>query len=358
MKAVILCGGGGTRLWPMSREQSPKQFQRLVSNHSLLQDTVRRVAKVIPKENIYLSTNEKFVPEIQFQLFDLPRENIIVEPAKMDNSAAIGLSLLHVIHGQKESEPVVFLPADHVFKNENGFLQVLQQVKDFCTLHRDQLLTIGIRPTFPATTYGYIKMTTKEIEKGIHSVEKFVEKPDLEKATVYARSWEYLWNLGIFAADSNYFMSLYEKHLPRSFSHLTTIGKAIGKESYKRTLKKEYIQMTKISIDYGIIEKTKKIAVIPADNLGWTDVGTWSELKKVLDDTDEHHNHTQGRVFLKNSENNLVMGHGKRVIGAKGIKDMIIIDTEDALLILPRRESANVKEILEEIKAQGMNEYL
>ncbi len=358
MKVVILCGGGGTRLWPMSREQSPKQFHRLVGDYSLLQETVRRISKIIPSKDIFLSTNARFVPEIKFQLLGIPEANIIVEPAKMDNSAAIGLSLLHVIEKMKTDEPVAFLAADHLFANEKGFLDVIKKGEKFCITNKEQLLTIGVRPTFPATTYGYIKMASTELEKGIHKVDAFVEKPNVEKAQAYAASWEYLWNLGIFMADSQFFYSLFQKHLPETYTHLEVIKKTIGTPEYSKVLKKEYSLMKKISIDYGIIEKMDAIAVIPADELGWTDIGNWRELSEKIEERDEAGNNIKGMAIIKDCTNSLVFAHGKRVIAAKGLKDMIVVDTEDALLILPKSEAPNIKELLTEMKEREMNEYL
>jgi len=351
MNIVILCGGGGTRLWPLSRKSSPKQFHRLVNNYSLLQNTINRVSKVTSPEKIFISTNAAFVDEIRFQLNHIPEENIIVEPEKRDNAPAIGLSLMHILHRDKNNskETTVFLPSDHIFEDEEKFVSLLKQADTFCKHNKDQLVTIGIRPSYPATVYGYIKMKPKELEKGIFEVDAFVEKPDIKRAEEYANSWEYLWNLGVFAMNTEGFIHLFETHLPSTHKALQAVCDSIGTSKYEETLGTHYAKTEAISIDYGIVEKTNKIAVLPADNLGWTDVGNWKELKAVRQKGHKEDNVTEGNVILEDSTNTLIYTQGKRLVAGFGLENMIVVDTEDALLIMPADRAAEVKNVVKHV---------
>ncbi len=360
MKVVILCGGGGTRLWPLSRENKPKQFHRLIKNYSLLQDTILRVSKNIPLSSVFISTNENFVDEIKFQLFEIPEENIIAEPMKMDSSAAIGLALTHIAaKGGDENEPIIFLPSDHIFENEVELSRLISEAEKFCTTYPDKLLTFGVRPTYPATSYGYIKLSHNEITDGIFSVEKFVEKPDLETAKVYANSWEYLWNLGIFAMSRNGFLELYEKYLPDTYSKLQSLLTHIGKGHYQLEVTKIYPTLDKISIDYGIIEKMSDICVIPADNLGWRDIGNFEELYYAQTKYfDENENVKKGNIMTQNTKRSLIYGGEKKLIAVVGCEDLVVVDTEDALLIIPRDKAPNVKTFIDEVKKKNLSHYL
>lgn len=358
MKAIILCGGGGTRLWPLSRNATPKQFHRLVNNYSLLQDTVRRISPMIAPQDIFISTNEQFVNEISFQLMDVPKENIIAEPAKMDSAPAIGLALINVLAKMEDpTEPVVILASDHLFAQPERFLTFLQRAETFARESDSHVVTIGVRPTYPATTYGYIKMED-EITDGVFQVDRFVEKPDVERATKYAESWEYLWNLGIFIARPAVLLSLFEQFLPTTYTALQKLQSVLGTEAYKELLPAAFRSMDRISIDFGILEKTKNIAVVPADGLGWTDVGNWRELKAARADADDEGNVLQGQVIAKETKNSLIFSTGKKVVATFGLDNMIVVDTEDALLVMPADRAPEIKTLVDGLKSQHLDDYL
>ncbi len=350
MKIVILCGGGGSRLWPLSRTSKPKQFHRLVDTYSLLQQTVRRLQPMVETKDIFISTNQDFVDEITFQLAELPKENIITEPEKRDNSAAIGLSLLSIIQaGAKEDESVLFLPADHLIENEDEFLSMLEKADKFTKEHPETLTVFGVRPTYPATQFGYIKMTTNKLQEGVFQVEQFVEKPELSLAKKYVASWEYLWNLGMFAMNIRGFWNLFKTHLPDTYVALDSIKEQL---SDKQALAEGYGKTTKTSIDFGIIEHLDKIAVVPGDDLGWTDVGNWHELKQVLmqRSKDKEGVIEQGNVITDQCKNTLIHGEPHKLIVGVGLENLVVVDTDDALLIVRSDLAPEIKPVLEEVK--------
>jgi len=358
MKAIILCGGGGTRLWPLSRERSPKQFHRLINTFSLLQDTVRRISPMVKPEDIFISTNAQFVDEITFQLQGIPAENIIAEPSKMDSAPAIGLALIHVLSKMKDDrEPVVILPSDHLFGEPERFLSFLQRAETFAASSDSHVVTLGVRPTYPATTYGYIKMS-EEVTDNVFQVERFIEKPDIQRAQTYTESWEYLWNLGIFVVRPAVLLQLFGMHLQGTYSALMELSEVLGTPAYAEQLPTAFRRMDKISIDFGILEKTSNIAVVPADGLGWTDVGNWRELKAARSDADEKGNVTQGQVVAVDTKNSLIFSQGKKAVAVLGLENMIVVDTEDALLVMPAHRAPDIKQLVDELKAEHLDDYL
>jgi len=313
---------------------------------------------MVKPEDIFISTNKQFVDEITFQLLDVPESNIIAEPSKMDSAPAIGLALIHLLKEMKDpEEPVVILPSDHLFGHPERFLTYLQRAETFAKSSASHVVTLGVRPTYPATTYGYIKMS-EELTDNVFQVERFVEKPDLERAQSYSESWEYLWNLGIFVVRPAVLLELFQTHLPSTFAALQELQGALGTDRYEEILPAAFRSMDKISIDFGILEKTPHIAVVPADGLGWTDVGNWRELKAARSDSDEKGNVTQGQVVTVDTKNSLIFSQGKKTVAVLGLENMIVVDTEDALLVMPAERAPEIKLLVDEIKAEKLNDYL
>ncbi|PIV89981.1 mannose-1-phosphate guanylyltransferase, partial [Candidatus Gracilibacteria bacterium CG17_big_fil_post_rev_8_21_14_2_50_48_13] len=270
----------------------------------------------------------------------------------------IGLALIHLLKEMKDpEEPVVILPSDHLFGHPERFLTYLQRAETFAKSSASHVVTLGVRPTYPATTYGYIKMS-EELTDNVFQVERFVEKPDLERAQSYSESWEYLWNLGIFVVRPAVLLELFQTHLPSTFAALQELQGALGTDRYEEILPAAFRSMDKISIDFGILEKTPHIAVVPADGLGWTDVGNWRELKAARSDSDEKGNVTQGQVVTVDTKNSLIFSQGKKTVAVLGLENMIVVDTEDALLVMPAERAPEIKLLVDEIKAEKLNDYL
>jgi len=358
MKVVILAGGGGTRLWPVSRKSKPKQIQPFIGNKTLLQKTFDRVHKGFGIKDIYVSTNYQQYTLIQKQIPKLPRENYILETEKKDTAAAIGLIAFYL--AKLDSKAVmVTANSDGFIKNEKEYIRLLKLAEKTIKENPKYSMLIGIRPTYPETGYGYIKINKMFKQAGNDEIfygQKFVEKPDLKTAQKYIKSWDYLWNPAMFCWRVDYLISLYKKFLPQHYKILRRIQPALGTKNEKKVVAKEFKKMKPISIDYGIMERTKKLLVIPA-SFEWADVGHWRAVKdilaKKLDD-----NIIRGKVISVDSNNNLIYSYSKKLITTAGVKDMIIIDTEDCILVCPKDKAQDVKKIVNELEKRKLKKYL
>lgn len=357
MYAVILAGGGGTRLWPVSRSGQPKQFQPFFGKHTLLQRTFLRVKKGFPGNKIFISTNHEQRPIILKQLPRFPKNQFILEPEKLDTAPALGLVAAFLVKHDPES---IFFTAnvDHYIEKEKEFRRVLKLAETVVKKHPKSVTLVGVNPTYPETGYGYIKMGKPAFRVDGHevfNVDRFVEKPDLETAKEYLKRWEYLWNPAIFVWRAQTLMDLFKKYLPNHYRILMRIQKAIGTSKQNQVIKAEFPKMKAISIDYGIMEKVRHMLVLPAD-LGWADIGHWRTVRDVLQKKSAA-NVIHGR-HIGSAENSLIYGYSKRVIATAGVKNMIIIDTEDALLVCPADAAQDVKKIVEELKTKKLKKFL
>ncbi len=354
---VIPAGGGGTRLWPRSRQASPKQFLDVVSRRTMLQETADRVEELVPAERLFIITNARHVGPVREQLPDVPPENIVGEPQGRDSAPAIGLMAALLEQRLGEDAVMVVLPADHVIPRDAHFRQILTLAAQ--TARDGWLVTLGIPPTGPDIGFGYIQSGPVVAEADgltVYEVRQFKEKPKRETAEQYLRDGGYFWNAGMFIATVKTLRDLYKTHLPQMEAGFAAIVGALRTDSGAQTMAEVFPTLPKISVDYGIAEKAGRVAVIPAD-IGWNDVGSWGRLAEVLAAQTDDENIVVGEHIGVDTTGAFIYSP-HRLIATIGLEDMIIIDTPDATLICPKSRSEDVKKIVEELQARGRADLL
>ncbi len=355
--ALIMAGGGGTRLWPLSRKDRPKQMLPLVGERTLFQMALDRLQPLLPPERILVVTGRDQVAQLQTDAPQLPAENFIVEPFGQNTAPAVGLAAAHVQQRNPEAVLAV-LTADHYIANEEKFRRVLQVSVQVA--RDDYIVTLGISPTYPATGYGYIKRGEPLTELDgfhIYHAEGFTEKPNRETAAQFLLSGLYSWNSGMFIFQVRQLMEEYARQQPAMRTLLTRIQAAVGQEAYAGVLSQLWPQMPRLSIDYAVMEGAQRMAVIPVE-MGWSDVGSWASLFDVLEG-DEDGNVTQGEnpkhIHLDTRDTLIV---SDRVVATIGLRDLVIVDTEDVLFVCPRERSQDVRQIVERLRKSGDETYL
>lgn len=359
MKAVIMAGGSGTRLWPMSRKSFPKQLQKLVGDKSMIQETFDRLEPVVGKDNIYISTTEKYKEATRKTLIGVNEDNYLIEPNAKNTAPAIGLITAY-FYALDPKTIIATVASDHVVTKTGEFQKVLGVARDLIIKNPDQLVTVGLNPTYPETGMGYIKMnglfTTINNTK-VFSVEEFVEKPDLATAKKYLSSWEYLWNASYFIFRADHMMNLFKKHQSKIYTELEKIVKLYDRgEATEELINEIYQKMPEAPIDTAIIEKAKDVLVIPAD-LGWNDVGSWASLYDVLSLSTGSSVISKGHHIGVDDENILVYS-GEKMIATVGLDNIVIVDTPDVTLICNKNHSQDIKKLIEKLKDEGKHLYL
>ena len=352
--ALIMAGGRGERFWPRSRKNLPKQFLSLTDDgKTMIQLTVERILSMVPIKNIYIATNADYKQLVREQLPDVPEENILCEPAARNTAPCIGLGAVHIAR-RFEDALMMVLPSDHLIKFGNMFLNTL---KDACAAagEDDNLVTIGITPTYPETGYGYIKFRSEESHGNAYSVERFVEKPNLEVTKEYLDSEEYLWNSGMFVWKVSSILKSIQKFMPDTYEGLLKIQAAIGTEEGENILKEEFCRFEPQSIDYGIMEKAEHIYTIPG-TFGWDDVGSWLAVERIQK-TNEYGNVVRGNVITVDTHNCIIQG-SRKLIATVGLEDIVVVDTDDATLICAKDDTNNIKKVIENLKICNRDEYI
>ncbi len=343
MKVVILAGGGGTRLWPFSRLDYPKQFLVFKDQESLLQKSVKRFIDCPFVEKILVVTHAHYAHLVEKQLAQVDPDRkicILVEPYRKNTAPAIALSVRYIEEklGARPDTPILVLPSDHLISPEEVFLSYLEKVKE--KKIKNKIVAFGILPNRPDTGYGYIRVGKKK-NSLFFEVESFVEKPDLERAKQYLFEGNYYWNAGIFFFTPEIFWKELKAHVPQMYAHV---------QGDYLSLFHAFDQMPEISIDYAVMEKSKNILLCPLP-VSWSDVGSWDSVYDVLD-KDQNANVKVGNIVDIDTKNSLIIG-GKRLISTIGLEDVLIVETPDALFMAKKGESQKVKKLIEELQKRG-----
>jgi mannose-1-phosphate guanylyltransferase/mannose-6-phosphate isomerase len=345
---ILLAGGTGTRLWPVSRELYPKQLVKFIGEHSLLQETIKRLPPVLDIKNVKVVCGEAHFHETAKHIENLglkPEGKLICEPNGRNTAPAILLALLHLLAFEKDAVLCIF-PADHVIKNLDGFHD---RLKAAIKLANDgYVVTFGIKPHYPETGYGYVEGETK-MSHGALTLKRFVEKPDLPTAEKYIKAGNFFWNSGMFAFKASVILSEFKTYQPELLAKMKTIFTVD-----KPIARQDYDQLTDISIDYAIMEKTAKGVVLPSD-FGWSDIGSWKSLYDFLE-KDADNNVIDGDVIAQNTRNCLILGHD-RLIAANHLRDMVVVETPDSIFVSDLEHSRDVKSIVTELKKQQRQEH-
>jgi mannose-1-phosphate guanylyltransferase len=351
MFAVILAGGKGTRFWPFSRIEKPKQFLDITGQGSMLSVTFDRCAAFVPPERIFLFTVAEQVPLVRSELPELSPENIFAEPAGRNTAPTLAVAAAMANH-RGGDEPVLCCPADHLIREEEAFEKLVRSAEKMAA-NSEVLVTFGIAPGYPATGYGYIEAGEPLEKQGdfeFSRVHRFHEKPDRAKAESYIQTGGYYWNSGIFMWRPSVFLEAWSRFIPEGTLPLEMISASFGTDGQKQVIEEYYPQMPSISVDYGILEKADNVVVAPAD-LGWNDVGSWDALFEILP-LDERGNTGTGDMELIDAGGNLFFNPGG-ITAAIGVEDLIVVVNGGTVLVCRRGQSQRVRELIESLeKAQ------
>ncbi len=354
--AVIMAGGVGTRFWPVSRVDKPKQFLDILGlGQTLLQMTYKRFEQVLPSEHIYIVTNENYRALIKEQIPEINDNQILGEPMAKNTAPCIAYACYKIAQRDKDAV-VVVAPSDHLIINEASFIDQVNACMDFANTH-DALVTLGIKPSRPDTGYGYIQFKEAEVQQGIHEVKTFTEKPSLELAEQFIKSGDFLWNAGIFIWHTNSILSAFDQHLEEMSELFKSGSDAFYSEQEAEFIGRIYPVCQNISIDYGIIEKSDNVYVLPSD-FGWSDLGTWKSLYDVADKNEDQNVPIGSKIEFNDSKGNLVVSHRDKLVVLEGVRDLFILDTNDALLICNKDNEQEVKRIVGDVKSKFNGEHI
>tara|TARA_B100000029_G_C17549878_1_gene949726 strand:- start:678 stop:1742 length:1065 start_codon:yes stop_codon:yes gene_type:complete len=354
MYHVILAGGFGSRFWPESRRDNPKQLLKIMGQDSMIKMTVNRLKKISSPENILIVASELLTKKFIAELPEIPLNNFIIEPDGKNTAPAIGLAALHVYDRNPQGIMGIY-PADHLILNENEFQIIIEKAHKFAE-KSSSLITLGIKPTFPATGYGYIQFDKKSNFDGdIYKVKTFAEKPPIESAERFFNSGEFLWNSGMFIWKAEVILLEMKTYMPELHESLDAIFDSIHSGNYDIVLDREWEIIQSQSIDYGIMEKANNVYTLISD-FGWNDMGSWQSIYDVFE-KDKNGMVIRGDVFSQDSKNSVVFSNNKftAVIGAD---DLVIINTDDATLVMNKEHAQNVKDIVTHLNNSGKDEYL
>ena len=344
--AIIMAGGVGSRFWPVSTTDFPKQFHDMLgTGETLIQKTFSRLSNIIPVENILILTNEKYTNLVTEQLPLVKRENIVTEPA-MRNTAPCILYASLKIKKQNPEALLIVAPSDHWIEDETAFVENVQQAFHFCETE-NALMTLGIKPNFPNTGFGYIEYSQQD-NKPIKKVVQFREKPNYETAKSFLKSGNFLWNAGIFIWSVKEIVAAFEQFQPMMNELFLSGMNFYNTANENQFISENYASAANISIDYAILEKANNVYVLPA-TFDWNDLGTWGSLHEKLDKDANNNAVVNATVVLENASNNIIRTASKKLIVIDGINDFIIVDKDDVLLIYPKEKEQDIKKLVEKM---------
>lgn len=350
MKAIIFAGGAGTRLWPLSRKKSPKQFEKIIGDKSTLQLAVERLYPEFKPEDVFLSTNAIYRDTILEQLPDVPKDNFIFEPAKKDVGPAVALAMGMLLK-KGINEPVVILWSDHIVKKDKRFKQIIEAASAYTTAHPNKIVFIGHTPRFASQNLGWIhfgKVVEHKSNVTLHSFEGFKYRPDPTMAEEYFHSGKHAWNLGYFVTTPQFIYNAFKEHAPEIYRGVEHILSFLGKPDFEKQYEKEYNAMESISFDNAILEQLdKKDALVTVDDIGWSDVGAWEALKEALENFPGE-NITKGKVYLTDSKDSLVYNYDeKKLVVGIDLDELLVVDTKDVLLVAKKSSVPKIKKVVE-----------
>jgi len=353
---VIMAGGIGSRFWPMSRANYPKQFLDILNTgKTLIQSTYDRFTAFIPEENIYVVTSQEYIQIVAEQLPNIRKENILGEPSRKNTAPCIAYISFKLFQKDPEASLIV-APADHLIHDIKEFKRVCHESLKFVN-HMNAFITLGIKPTYPNTGYGYIQFEQLAVSKDIYKVKTFTEKPNLELAKTFVSSGEFLWNAGIFVWQVKNIITAFERHLPEMYEVFAAEKEKFNTTEESAALKEIYPQCTNISIDFGIMEKASNVFVIPS-SFGWSDLGTWNSAYENFE-KDYFHNAVAGEnVMVIDAVKCMVHAPNGKLVLLQGLEDMIVVDTPDVLLICKKEKEQQIKDYVAEVKRNKGEKYL
>lgn len=353
--AVIMAGGAGVRLWPLSRQNRPKQLMRLFDGKSLLRQSYERVSSLFKPGEISIITNQSHAERVRTEIPELPAENLFGEPVGRDTANAVGMAT--AILAERDPEAVVgIFTADHVITPVDRFAAVVDQAYRMAEEHAESLVTLGIRPAGPVTSYGYIARGDR-VADGVYRVRKFTEKPNQAEAMKYVASGEYYWNSGMFAWRAGTILNQLKKHLPQSHAAIREIAGAWKTPARQQKLEELYPTLMRISIDFAVMERAEHVLVVEM-NCNWVDVGSWPAMESVIHADNDGNVNACPRTFHLASRGNIIVSEDNHLIATIGVDDLVIIHSPDATLICTKRDAHSIKELVAGIRQQFGEEYV
>ncbi len=352
----IMAGGIGSRFWPMSRTSYPKQFLDILSTgESLLQATHRRFASFIPAENIFVVTSTEYGELVKGQLPQMPTQNVLCEPSRKNTAPCVAYMAFKLLQKDPEASFIV-APSDHLILDTTAFTKVCLEALSFVEKH-NALVTLGIKPTYPNTGYGYIQYEEQPVTDNVYKVKLFTEKPNLELAKTFIASGDFLWNAGIFVWKAKSIATAYEQYLPEMYEVFVGENEAYNTPQEQEAVDRMYPLCSNVSIDIGIMEKANNVYIIPS-SFGWSDLGAWNSAYDNMGKDNLGNAINNDNVMVVEASNNMVYSNPEKLIVLQGLQEYIVIDTKDVLLICKRDQEQAIKEYVGEIKRNRGDKYL